>query len=436
VGDGDGMYNQIDPTDSRWVYNNREHGSFCRLDQKTGTRVSITPTPGKDQPPLRFNWTPPIHLSPHNSQIIYIGAQAVFRSLDRGDHWQQISPDLTYNDPQKTSGRGNIKYCTITTISESPRQPGIIWAGTDDGRIWVTRNGGTSWEETTKNLAAAGAPEEYWVTRVLASRFQPGTAYITKTGFHRDIDKPLIFKTTDFGVTWKPLNQGLPETNVNVITEDVKNENLLFAGTNNGVFVTIDGGAWWVRFKSNMPSVQVRDIVVHPRENDLIVATYGRGLYICDISPLQGLNDKILSQDFYLFEIPSIVQHITRNFGNFTLYGDRYINTPNEPEGALITYYLKEKSKDKVKISISDCYGKEIGSFEGTGNAGFNRVVWDMWIKVTTGDPAVAAVTTPVWVSPGEYGVTVQVGNRKLTRKAYIIKRLGWSIGPNSIDVK
>jgi photosystem II stability/assembly factor-like uncharacterized protein len=432
VGEGDGMYNQVDPTDSRWLYNCREFGDFFRVDQKQGIRVGISPRREQGQAPLRFNWTPPIQISPHNSQIIYTGAQVLFRSLDRGDHWQEISPDLTANDPAKTNGRGNIKYCTITTISESPRQPGLIWVGTDDGKVWLTRNGGNTWDEVTGNLTKAGAPRDYWVMRVLASNHQPGVAYVAKTGFHRDVFKPFLYKTTDFGATWTPIISGISDANVNVVWEDRKNPNLLFAGTDRGVYVSMDSGARWVRFKGNMPSVQVRDLLIHPRENDLVVATYGRGLYITNISPLQELNDAVLTQDFYLFEIASKTQRLTRNFGNYNLYGDRQRVTPNEPEGIVITYYLKKKSKDKARITVSDPYGKELAGFNGAGEAGINRVLWDMRLPLPkdTGSPQ-GAFRQAQLAAPGEYVITVQSGGKKLTRKALIAKRQGWSIGPN-----
>ncbi len=432
VGDGDGMYNVIDPSDSRWVYNCREFGNFYRLDQQLGTRKNITPTTSKENTKLRFNWTPPIVVSPHNSEIIYVGAQMLFRSMNRGDSWQEISPDLTSNDPAKMNGRGNIKYCTITTISESPLQPGLIYVGTDDGNVNVTRNGGASWENVTANLTAAGAPANYWVTRVYASPGDAGTAYVAKTGFYHDDDKPILYKTSDYGKTWTGINGGLPLTNINAICEAPGNMNLLFAGTNSGVFVSMDGGKNWIRFKNNMPHAQVRELVIHPREHDLVVATYGRGLYIVNISPLLELNDKILNSDFYLFKFDPVVQRVTRNFGNYNLYGDRQKVTPNEPDGVTITYYLKEKTAEKVRIGISDMDGKELAVVEGPGNAGLNEVLWNMFPSVENKTGAASqAATQPQWVEPGTYKVTVTIGkNKKLTEKVRITHRQGWRVGP------
>ena len=247
VGGGDGMYNQPDPNNSRWLYNEAQFGSIQRVDQKLGIRKSIRPSRKERDPPRRFNWNCPIRISPHNSQIIYFGSNVIHRSMNRGEDWQDISPDLTTNDPEKL--KGNIEHCTITTISESPVKPGIIWVGTDDGKIQLTQKGGGTWTDLTLNLAQAGAPEDYWVSRVFASHFEDGTAYAVKTGFQRDDFKPLVFKTTDYGKTWISIAGNLPDEIIYVIFEDRKNPNLLFVGTDIGVFVTLDGGKKWMSMK-------------------------------------------------------------------------------------------------------------------------------------------------------------------------------------------
>src|SRR6185312_15787222 len=228
----------------------------ARYDQKTHERVVIAPKRHADQPPLRFNWIAPFTLSPHDPKTIYAGAQVVLRSTDRGDHWKEISPDLTTNDPAKTnhSAAGSaIQYCTITTLSESPVKAGILWVGTDDGKVQVTQNDGGNWTDVTANIAKAGGPEDVWTTRVFASRFAPGTAYVAKSGRRRDNFKPYLFKTEDFGATWTNISPGLPQWPVNSIVEEVEKESVLFAGTDIGVYVSIDSGSHWVAFKSNMP---------------------------------------------------------------------------------------------------------------------------------------------------------------------------------------
>ena len=303
LGSGDGMYNVVDPDDSRWVYNTIQFGGHARVDQKLGTRTPIVPRREEGKDPYRFNWCPPLHISPHNSKIIYAGTQVLLRSMDRGNDWQEISPDLTLNDPVKIAGQGHIQYCTITTISESPLTPGVIWVGTDDGRVWVTKDTGETWSDVTKNIADAGGPEHLWVSRVFVSNFEDGKAYVTKTGFRRDDFKPYVFKTADFGATWTDIGSNLPEKPVNIIYEDRKNPDLLFLGNDKGVYVSISGGNSWVYMRNNMPTIAVHDLLVHPRENDLVVGTYGRGLYITDVSPLQEVNRALLEKDVHLFQV-------------------------------------------------------------------------------------------------------------------------------------
>jgi len=438
VGASDGMYNVVDPEDSRWVYNTHEFGGHSRVDQKLGTLTDIKPVREKGKPPYRFNWTPPLHISPHNSKIIYTGAQVLLRSLNRGDNWQEISPDLTTNDPVKTAGRGNITYCTITTISESPIAPGLIWVGTDDGKVRLTRDGGVNWLDLTANITMAGAPADFWVSRVFASAAQEGTAYVTKTGFRNDDFRPFVFKTTDFGATWTAIAAGLPDFPVNMIFEDRKNPNLLFLGSDGGVFVSINGGGRWVRMKNNMPNAAVKDLLVHPRENDLVVATYGRGLFVTDITPLQEMTEKVLAEDLYLFDIEPRLERVTSGWGNYRLYGDRHLFTPNEPDAVVINYYLKEKPKEKVKITVTDPYGQVLRELPGKAEPGINTVLWNMrrQVKKEEAERAEGGWRGGPLVDPGEYLVILEVGQKKIMRKAMIKGRMSWTIGPVPVPIK
>ena len=439
VGGGDGMYNVVDPVDGRWLYNNREFGRMWRLDQKTGVQTPITPRPEEGKPPYRFNWTPPIFLSPHDSVVVYTGAQVLLRSRDRGGRWEKISPDLTTNDDSRQHGAGNITFCTITTAAESPLEPGVIWVGTDDGKIQVTRDHGAAWMDCTAGIAAAGGPEELWVSRVFASPHDARTAFVSKTGFRQDIFRPLLFKTTDYGETWTAISGDLPDKNINAVVQDRVNARLLFSGTDFGLYVSLNGGENWSSLKGLVPSVKVTDLVIHPRENDLVVATYGRGLYVADITPLQEWNEEILNEDAYLFEIEPRVQSRTRAIGNYQLQGDSHLITPNESGDIIIMYYLKDKIGEKVTIKIADSSGKVLRELEGNAEAGFNTVLWDMRARTEGGAPAGYGE----WgfrrnppVEPGEYTVTLEAGGRTLSRKALVRRGQRWAVGPFPVVIQ
>jgi photosystem II stability/assembly factor-like uncharacterized protein len=428
VGGGDGMVNVVDPEDSRWLYNESQNGAIMRVDQKTGLSRSIRPPARpKEKPPYRFNWTAPIALSPHNSRILYFGAQLVLRSLNRGEAWQEISPDLTTNDPEKL--KGNIEFCTLTSIAESPVMAGVIWAGSDDGKVQVTRNGGGDWTDVTAKIDAAGGPAEYFVTRVFPSHFKEGTAYISKTGWHRDVYAPYVFKTEDFGETWASVSGDLPEGTVYAVVEDHKNPALLFVGTEMGVYATLDGGKSWFQVASNLPPYAlVNDLLIHPRENDLVAATHGRGLFIADISPLQEMKDKFWQEDVTLFEVEPKIQWTWRRTLVGLNDGDRVYEVPNEPIGLTINYFLKNAAAGKAKIRITDPYGEEMIAIEGKSTAGLNSVLWDMRKAPPQGQGQPAAPPAKPamgrfqarMVSPGEYVVILEVDGKTLTKRAKI----------------
>ncbi len=427
VGGGDGMYNQVDPLDSRWVYNNREFGAMWRLDQKTGVETPIQPRLPARAEALRFNWTPPIHLSPHNPAIVYVGAQVLFRSFDRGDHWEEISPDLTTNDKSRQGGAGNITFCTIFSLSESPVKPGVIWVGTDDGKVQVTRDGGATWLDRTAKVAAAGGPPDFWVSRVFASPHDAGTAFVSKSGVRFDDYRACLYKTTDYGETWNSIAGNHPnDKSINVVIQDRKNPGLLFVGTEQGVYVTIDGGARWLPLKNNMPWVKVTDLVIHARENDLVVGTYGRGLWVTDITPLQEMKAGVPAEDAYLFDIEPRTQRLYGGIGNYQLLGDSHLFTPNEPNAVVINYYLKNKASGPVRITVANPYGQILAELKGSEKAGIDSVQWDMRSRSAGARGGGMGGTM---VDPGEYVVTLEAEGRKLTKKAIIRYRQGWTVG-------
>ena len=423
VGIGDGMYNQVDPTDSRWVYNTQEFGRHARFDQKLRVRKTIAPTRPQGQPLLRFNWVAPLHLSPHNPNTLYAGAQVLFRSQDRGDHWEEISPDLTTNDPTKISAPGAaIQFCTITTISESPSTPGVIWVGSDDGKVQMTRNAGASWTDVTEGIARAGGPEDAWVTRVFASNFNGATAYVSKSRHRQDDFRPFLYKTTDYGATWTQIAGNLPARTINVIFEDYKNSDLLLVGNDIGVYVSIDGGRRWAPLKGNMPTVPVHDLVIHPRECDLVVGTFGRGIWITNIALLREVSESVLNEDVHFFAVQPRARRNEGALGNYRLYGDRHLVTPNEPNGLTFVYYLKQQTAEKVAVSVTAPGGATVRRLEGTTKAGLNRVVLDLSDANRQGGefrPRPAGEIRDV--SPGEYDVTLQVGDRRLTQKVRVL---------------
>ena len=441
VGGGDGMFTQVDPNDSRWLYTTMQYGGHFRVDQKFGYRTMIMPAREKGKPPYRFIWCTPLHISPHNSNIIYTGGQVLLRSLDRGDHWQEISPDLSTNDTSKilplSEGGipGGILWFAISSISESPVTPGIIWVGTSDGKVQLTKDSGATWTDLTPKITAAGGREDCYVSRVRASYHKEGTAYVAKNGYKLDDFRPYVYKTENFGETWTSLSENLPNEPVNVIYEDQKNPNLLFVGSDTGIFVSINGGKNWVKMNNNIPNVPVHDVLVHPRENDLILGSYGRGLFVTNIAPLQEMNEAMLADDVYLFGIKPKVQRLIWAFGaNDFLFGDRHILTPNEPNGIVIRYYLKNQWNDKANIIITDPYGKEVAQLEGKTSAGINTVVWDMRPPMEERERGARRWwmrgVLEQWVQPGEYVVILEIGDKKLTQKVRITKTQGWSIGP------
>jgi len=431
VGGGDGMYNQIDPSNNRWVYNEEQFGNHIRVDQWTGERKDIAPRRPASQKPYRWNWSPPIRLSPHNPSIIYTGAEVLLRSLDRGDHWQEISPDLTTNHPRHINGKGNIQFCTITTIAESPLQAGVIWVGTDDGRVWVSKDHGSTWTESTAALIEVGGPKELWVSRVFASAHRPGTAYVTKTGFRVDDFKPYVFKTNDFGMTWTRITTDLPDKPVNVIYEDSKNPELLYLGNDKGVYVSLNGGENWQHFQSNMPpSVPVHDLLIHPRENDLVVGTYGRGVFVADISPLQEWKPELAKTNFHLLDIePKALRLEGTQFANYHLYGNRHIRTPNEPNGLCIRYFTRNAT-DSTQVSIKDINGKVLRTWKVLPKAGLNELIWNFRAAATGGRRRNAE--NPV--APADYVITLEQAGQKQQKIGKFTKILGWKIGAAGVE--
>ncbi len=277
---GEGSSHAIDPTDPSIVYSAGFYGMIARSDVVKGTSKRLLPRQYEDEPKLRGQWVAPFILSPHDPDIIYHGMQFLFRSLNQGNTWEQVSPDLTYNT---ASEMGDIPYHTLTTISESPLKYGLIYAGTDDGKVQMTRDGGKHWQGIMQGL-----PYQKWVSRIVASAFEMGTVYMTQNGKRDDDFTPYVWKSTNYGKTWIDISKGIPVGPVNVIREDPKNRNILYVGTDGGVYVTTDGAKTWKALGAGLPMTYVLDLVIHPRDNMIVIATHGRGVWVLDANAING----------------------------------------------------------------------------------------------------------------------------------------------------
>ncbi len=367
---GDGFYSIPDPEDPYTVFTSTQFGGISRVDVLKRVSRSIRPREGG----IRRNWMTPFLLSPHNTQIVYWGAQKVFKSLDRGNSWTAISPDLTTNDEEKIGG--NVPHCTITTLDESPLQSGVLWAGTDDGNVWLTRDGGNEWTQVNQNIE--GAPSGWWVSRVIASYHELGTAYVCFTGFREDDFRPYIYKTTDFGETWTSIVGNLPDEPVSVIREDRMNPNLLVVGTELGCHISLNGGEDWHKLTNGLPTTPVQDLLIHPRDGDLVLGTHGRGIFIANITPLRQLTDEVLAKDVHLFRPDTALafNFIGNMFDSFN--GHRRYAAPNPPAGATLAYFLKAEIGGDVTIEILDVQGEVVRELEGSGKPGINVVRWNL----------------------------------------------------------
>lgn len=465
---GDGFESQVDPQDPQIIYAQSQYGGLGRFDKKTGESVDIRPVELEGEPAYRWNWDAPLAISQHKPTRLYFAANKVFRTDDRGNTWKVISPDLSRQiDRNKLPVMGKVWsmdaisknsstdiYGNITTVSESKLDETLLYAGTDDGLIHITADGGQNWTKIDVN-GIAGAPERTYVNQILASQHDKNVVYAT-FNHHRYGDfKPYFYKSTDQGKTWTALQNNLPERGtVYTVAEDHLNANLIFVGTEFGLFFSIDGGQKWIQLKAGLPTIAVRDLDIQKRENDLVLATFGRGFYILDdYTPLQNLKKEDLSKDAFITAIKDAWQFLPSQplgLRGKGFQGESYFSTPNPTVGSVFTYYLKddiktlkEKRKEREKalmeknqsvfypsidslrleetqpvpyllFTITDESGNTVRRLKAPAKKGLQRITWDF--RYDAPDPVNFNEPDPMnFFSGPDLGAMAFAGNYKVS---------------------
>ncbi|MEM8962142.1 MAG: glycosyl hydrolase [Acidobacteriota bacterium] len=423
IGVGDGFWVLVDPVDPNYIYVEYQGGMFQRLDRRTLEIKSIKPNASEGEEDLRFNWNTPMHISPNDPTRLYYGSQYVHVSNDRGESWRTISPDLTTDDPQRQRQAitGGLTVdnstaennATIYDLAESPKDASVIWVGTDDGHVQVTRDGGENWTNVIANIP--GVPEGTWVSSVHASNHDAGSAFVTFDGHRTGDMAPYVFHTADYGATWTSLVTEDIEGYLWHIIQDPVNPNLLFLGSEFGLYVSLDAGTTWARFKEGLPRVAVHHMVIHPTEHDLVIGTHGRGIYIIDdITVLRQLTPEALDQDVALLDsrpAPMIIG------GSLSSGNPSEFVGANPPQAASITYFLKKRHLfGDLKVEIYGQDGELITTLPGRKRPGLNRVDWPMQLAPPKVPPATALI--PAFAGPsvpeGTYTVKLIKGKETL----------------------
>lgn len=400
IGGGDGMQVQVDNRNANIVYTGSQFGSYFRLNRENGNRTYIQPKHTLGESPYRFNWQTPILLSKHNQDILYFGSNKLHRSFNQGNDWESISGDLT------TGGKkGNVAYGTLTTISESPFQFGLIYVGSDDGYINLTKNGGASWARISNNL-----PQNLWVSRVVASKFKKERVYATLNGYRFDDFSTYVYKSDDYGQTWTNISNNIPTSPVNVIKEDSENENILYVGTDNGLYISFNQGNSWEAFANNLPNVAVHDLVIQPTAKDLIVGTHGRSLYKTNVAALQEMTAETIAKDAHIFAIENIRKNSSwgRSWSQW-----RSAYTPE----IKIPFYSNADKKVTAEVYLGDV---KVNSISVNANKGYNKMLFDVsfdkkgkraFEKANKKANLKAAENDIYYLPKGTY--TVKIGNAK-----------------------
>ena len=397
---GDGFVVLQDPADYRVAFAESQNGSIVRVDRVTGETIGIRPLAAPGEPVLRWNWDTPLLLSPHDPKVVYTAANKVFRSADRGLSWTAISADLTTNqdrDALETMGvkgseiqfsrhDGITAWPTIASLAESPKKAGLLYAGGDDGSLAVTRDGGRNWASIADKVP--GVPKGTYVSEVVPSRFDEGTVYVTFDGHRQNDFESWIFVSSDYGQTFRNVAANLKGEVVRTLTEDVRNPDVLYVGTDTGLFVTIDRAKSWQRLKANLPSVRIDEIALHPRDNSMILATHGRALWILD--HLESIQEYAAAQatsaDAKLFTPPSYAMYRRpASDRNYEFWGNQVFYGQNPPQAAILSWYQK-KPVSSLQLKVTDSAGREVREISGTTLAAVNRAgiqsaCWDLRVQ-------------------------------------------------------
>lgn len=421
---GDGMYVAVDTRDNNTIYTGYQFGNYYKIDKATGQQKYMQMPQEIGELKNRFNWQSPIFLSPHNQDIVYLGGNKLFRSTDKGETWLAISADLS-----KGSKTGDVPFGTITTLFESPIKMGIIYAGTDDGNIQISKDGGYTFTNISEKL-----PQNLWASRIVASKFKESRVYLSLSGYRNDDFNTYLFKSEDFGNNWTKIGENLPNEPINVVREDVKSEQLLFIGNDHGVYTSIDQGKTFMPMTNGLPTTPVHDLIVHPRENDLVIGTHGRSIYIANIEHLQqiSLTDSLLEKELHIFPLKPII--FDPNRGKISA---DYLYSPQKPEDYSIPFYSKNEGNAKIKIFSSSRF--LLSQQEIVVTKGINYGQWNLSIDSTivfdygmqqnaqrkNTDPKIEinkADDGKYHIKPGKYIFQIEMADGKKIEKDFEIK--------------
>ncbi|HVE80046.1 MAG TPA: hypothetical protein VNA89_14365 [Gemmatimonadaceae bacterium] len=425
VNGGDGMHVQIPWHDPHVVYSEFQFGTMSRLDLRTWKRDVIRPQSvdaGADSGyELRWGWTAPIVLSQHDSTVLYVGSNHLVRLTNEGRDWEVLGPDMTRADRRRPEPEvGHTSYQALFAIGESPRSADVLWTGSDDGLVWVSRDRGKTWANVTANLPK-DAPTRCFVASVVPSRHADGTAWMVYDCHHRDDYRPHVYRTTDFGRRWTRHVEGLPADGGSLtIFEDPQNAAVLWVGTDVGLFVTVDGGRRWRRFGRGLPPVSVPKLAMSYEQRDLVIGTHGRGVWITNVGPLEEWSDTLLAARAYLFDVPPATQF--RYADTYPSFGSTRWVAPNPARGAQIALWLREAGDRNLQLVVTDAAGDTVRKISAPAYAGLQRVTWDL-ARDRPRPRELGGPTTPAElrrVTGGEYTLTLKTAGLTLTRKVVV----------------